>query len=384
MIMERRQPTRLRVLGRAFLSVAALALLWQLRPMTPLLPRSVSAPLTVETIEGVVLWLLWLVVGLLAVTLLVTALRARTRVKIARGPRLSRRPNRPPWRVRTATVRPSLPLLVVTDPEWRTRANGAGAASEHPGEHEPPSAEAVAAPSRPRISVLGPLTIAGAKRTRRGLRASALELIAYLALRRRQAQRDELLEAFWPGEDPKRTRLRLHQAVRDARRLLGTAVASERDRYWLERADVDADVDELDQLLAAARAADDKGDEQLLLERALGLFADEPLAGSDYLWAEGEVRRLRATYVDLLERVGRIRLSSGEARTALDAAERALAVDGLNEGLWRLALEAESALGLREAVDDRYERLRQVVGERLGLEPDRETRSLYRSLLAQR
>jgi two-component SAPR family response regulator len=107
------------------------------------------------------------------------------------------------------------------------------------------------------------------------------------------------------------------------------------------------------------------------------------VAGSDYVLAEGELRRLRATHVELLERIGRIRLDGGEPRAALEAAERALAVDRLNESTWRLALEAESALGLREAVDDRYEQLRQLLGERLGLEPDRETRSLYRGLLAQ-
>lgn len=41
------------------------------------------------------------------------------------------------------------------------------------------------------------------------------------------------------------------------------------------------------------------------------------------------------------------------------------------------------ALGLRAAVDERYERLRALLGERLGLEPDRETRALHRQLLTQ-
>jgi DNA-binding SARP family transcriptional activator len=169
-----------------------------------------------------------------------------------------------------------------------------------------------------------------------------------------------------------------------ARRLLGEAIMSERDRYWLDRDAVDIDLDQLEHLLAEARAAKDDTVGQRLLEQALALFTDEPLAGSDYPWADGELRRLRATQVELLERVGRNRLGRGEPRRALELAERALVLDGLNEGLWRLAFEAESALGLREAVDDRYERLRGLLGERLGLEPDRETRSLYRSLLAQR
>jgi len=264
-------------------------------------------------------------------------------------------------------------------------ANGRVAACEQPSSLEPaaPAPDVIAVPDRPQISVLGPLAITGAKRSRRGLRVRALELIAYLALHPRPVQRDELLEAFWPGVDPRRTRPRFRQAVRDARRLLGTAIASEHDRYWLDRTDIEVDVDELERLLAEARLTADDRAEQKLLEHALALFVGEPLAGSDYPWSEGEVRRLRATHLELLQRVGRIRLAGGEPRRALELAERALALDGLNEGLWRLALEAESALGLREAVDERYERLRALLTERLGLEPERETRLLYRGLLAQ-
>jgi hypothetical protein len=81
----------------------------------------------------------------------------------------------------------------------------------------------------------------------------------------------------------------------------------------------------------------------------------------------GRAPKAEAIHIDLLERVGRGRLAAGKARGALDVAERGLAIDGLNEGLWRLALEAESALGLREAVAERYERLRVLLDERLGL-----------------
>jgi hypothetical protein len=58
-------------------ALAGLALLWQLRPPAPALPRSLSAPLTVETIENVGLWLLRSVLGLLALALLLAPLRTR-------------------------------------------------------------------------------------------------------------------------------------------------------------------------------------------------------------------------------------------------------------------------------------------------------------------
>jgi DNA-binding SARP family transcriptional activator len=208
-------------------------------------------------------------------------------------------------------------------------------------------------------------------------------VIAFLALRREGAQRDEILEALWPREDPKRSRHRLYQAVRDARRLLGDAVASERDRYWLDREQVRVDVDELDALIEEAKRAHWDGRTNELLERALVLFRGEPLAGCDYIWSEGERRRLGAIYVDLLKRVGRARIEGGDAREALEAAERGLARDALDEDLWRLALEAEGALGLREAIEERYGRLRDLLKERLALEPAKETRALYLRLLSQ-
>jgi DNA-binding SARP family transcriptional activator len=377
---------RLPTLTRALLSLAIAVALWLFRPHPPSLPPSFSAPLTTETIEGLIVWLLWLVGALLAFALLFKPRPARARPPVATIPR-SRETSIYSWLPLSAR-RPRFqpPSLVILSPDRASAApaNGRAAAPEQQSSVEPaaPASDVIEVRDRPQISVLGPLTITGAKRSRRGLRARALELIAYLALHPRPVQRDELLEAFWPGEDPLRTRPRLRQAVRDARRLLGSAIASENECYWLDRSRADVDLDEVERLLASAETAGDE-DTDALAETALRLFRGEPLAGADYAWSEREVPRLRATFVDLLERVARKWLEAGEGRAALDVAERGLAVDALNESLWRLAMEAENALGLREAVDARYERLCALLGDRLGLEPASETRTLHRELLRQ-
>jgi DNA-binding SARP family transcriptional activator len=384
MITADQQWKRLTTLTRALLGLAILVALWLFRPGTLSLPRSFSAPLTIETIEGLIVGLLWLIGALLGLALLFTARRAAARSSVAAVPRSRSTLSRSSRRSRPPRLQP--PSLVILSPERASAALAIGrvAATEQlsPVELAATTADVIAVPVRPQISVLGPLTITGTKRSRRGLRARALELIAYLALHPRPAQRDELLEAFWPGEDPRRTRPRLRQAVRDARRLLGTAIVGEDESYWLDRVTVSVDLDELERLLAEAKTAEVEY-ANALSERALWLFRGEPLAGSDYAWSESEVPRLRATFVNLLHQVARNRLEAGEARAALDAAERGLEVDGLNESLWRLAMEAENALGLREAVAERYERLRVLLDERLGLEPDRESRTLYRHLLSQ-
>jgi DNA-binding SARP family transcriptional activator len=382
MIAVGQQRKRLPTFKRALLSLAILVALWLFRPGLPSLPRSFSAPLTIETVEGLSARLLWLVAALLALAYLLTPRRARVRRSVAMVPRSrgtaswSARPtHRPPH------LSPS--FMIVSARAAEALVNGRAVAPEQPSPvARAASAPEVALPAPPQISVLGPLTITGANRSRRGLRAKALELIAYLALHPRPVQRDELLEAFWPGDDPRRARPRLRQAVRDARRLLGTAIVGENECYWLDRAAVDVDLDKLERLLLEAKTAELEH-AQALTERALQLFRGEPLLGSDYAWGDSEVPRLRATFVDLLEQVARQRFRAGEARAALDAAERGLNVDTLNESLWRLAMEAENALGLREAVSERYERLRALLDERLGLQPAQETRLLHRRLLAQ-
>lgn len=84
-----------------------------------------------------------------------------------------------------------------------------------------------------------------------------------------------------------------------------------------------------------------------------------------------------------LQRVGQARLAHGDARTALQLAEHAIGLEELHEPSWRLALQAEHALGLRESITRRYNELTRSLDEQLGLEPARETRLVYRQLLGQ-
>ncbi|HEU6443747.1 MAG TPA: BTAD domain-containing putative transcriptional regulator [Gaiellaceae bacterium] len=368
-------------------SLAALAILWRFRPEWPALPGSLSSPVTTTLLHELTLVAAWLLAALVIFFRLVQSLggiRTTPRLNVrdvtghtrAASTSQSRRLGRP------RLLRPlaAEPRLLVAMPREAPSAPPADRAVNSTSKRP---AGAVAQPDeRPLVSLLGPLTVFRGKQSRRGLRARALELIAFLALRREGAQRDEILEALWPGEDPNRSRHRLYQAARDARRLLGDGVASERDRYWLDRRHVRVDVDELEELLEQLNAGNSVRQARRL-ESALALFRAEPLAGCDYAWSDGAVRSLRGAYVELIKRVGRARLASGDARGSLQVAERGLAVDALDEEMWRLALEAEGALGLREAVDERYGRLRDLLQERLALEPARETRTLYLRLLGQ-
>jgi DNA-binding SARP family transcriptional activator len=64
-------------------------------------------------------------------------------------------------------------------------------------------------------------------------------------------------------------------------------------------------------------------------------------------------------------------------------AEQAITLDQFHEASWRLALEAEHALGLRESITKRYDELTDVLDQELGLLPDGETRRVVQRALGQ-
>ncbi len=387
--MRRSPHTSLNALG-ALLTLAALALLWQLRPGLPALPQSWTAAMSTVEGEELLLFLLW--IALAAVLLLIVrALLSEIAVAIKehREQRLAAFAERmvpkpappaappPPSRYGAYADRYAMTLAPRPDPDAYTaptppvavaQASGAPATQTRAQQESQPALS---------ISVLGPLKIDGLAQPIK--RAPTRELIAYLALHPTGARRDELIEAIWPGQDPKRTLGRFWQSVTDAHKAFGEGWVREGERYQLDRTRVDVDLDELDRLLAIS----DAEHEQQALQDALTLWRGAPLAGCDYLWAEGDIHRLHATLLDLLGRVGQSKLANGDPRGALQAAEQAITLDDLHEASWRLALEAEHALGLRGSLTKRYDALSHLLDEQLGLRPSQETRMMYRQLLGQ-
>jgi DNA-binding SARP family transcriptional activator len=365
----------------AIIALATLATLGLLRPPLPHI-ASLTAPLSEGTIRDGALCLAWLLALYLAIVLLIHAARVTIR-----GPAWQREAILPGIIPNPPEPRPSTPLSERFQPAFPltlTRPD----TPQKPAEAQPsapaatPTVEQTPTPRQQpelSISLLGPLRIDGARRPPK--RVPTRELIAYLALHPNGASRDELIEAIWPAQDPKRTRPRLWESASDAKAALGDAWIVDGERYRLDRDRLQIDLDQLDQLLSRTESDDDA--EPPNLEAALALWRGEPLQGSDYAWADGHIHRLQATLIGLLERTGHARLDRGDPRGALQLAEQAIALDQFHEASWRLALQADYALGLRESITRRYNDLARALDQQLGLQPTRETRIVYRQLLGQ-
>jgi len=394
--------SRLFALLGSLASAAVLVLLLQHRPALPALPPSLAKPVTLGLVQGLLGLAAWGAATLLAVLVFSDAVR---RLFVRRTSSYPLPLPRPRFRAsgqarlvaaaRHAAFPPPFPLVLRARDEHRTEAHalalalapardGVVAIAGHGVEvkRRAPPIERTPKLPRPSIALLGPLAITPSKPTRRGLRSESQQLLAYLALRREGATTDELIGVFWPDLEDHKARKQLWRTVTDVRTKLGDVIARADTRYQLDRDALTVDVDVFETLLAQADAADDTEREQLL-EHALGLVRGQPLAGSDFPWAAGEIRRLRGTIVDRLEQLGYLRLDAGNPAGALTAAEQALTMDTFHEAAHRLAMQAEAVLGLREAIAERFEQLSQELDSRFGLEPERETRVLYRQLLSQ-
>ena len=369
---------RILVAASVAILFGAVWLLWESRPQLSMIGGS-----GVERLLGFVAW----VGGLLLVTGLLFRLLGGDRRRTAASPPIRNLRRRETRRRRGPVggyADRAFPLIPQPAPSPVVDAHrGVQAGEPAPvDEGAPPVVESSAAKAV--ISLLGPPAVAVARKRGRGLRGGTRELLCYLALRPGGAHRDQIIDALWPGETPEQARNRLWRAAADTRAQLGeSSLRRDGEHYELNRNEVSVDVDRLDQALTELAIGEDDKSRLSLLERALALFSDEPLTGSDFLWAENEQRRLHAIRLDLFERTGRALLANGDAAGALARAEEGLVSEPYNEKLARLAMQAEAALGLRKAVIGRYEKLSEILEEQLGLQPHVETRRLYRQLLGQ-
>ncbi len=363
--------------------LAALAVLWRFRPERPDLPNSLSSPVTTAMLQQLAFIVAWLLGALAILLVLASALRlllARrrqpprallagampvSRDRSLRQSRLAARSSE-----RRAFSPPFPPILHAyptsngevehTRVPDREALLAATLPAESPTTHARQPRDG---PRPPSIALLGPLEIAASKPRRRGFRSHTQQLLTYLALHREGATPDELIAALWPDVHDGKARKRLWDSVSDARAHLGECILRANERYVLDREAVAIDLDQFEELLTRAHAVCGSDREQLL-ERALALVRAQPLAGTDYAWAAGDMRRLHAAIVDLLNELANLRLENGNPTGALAASEQAIALDPYNEAAHQVAMHAESVLGLRQAIVGRYERLCQELDSR--------------------
>ena len=175
-----------------------------------------------------------------------------------------------------------------------------------------------------------------------------------------------------PDVKDDKARQRLWDSVSDARGHLGECILRANERYFLDREAVAVDLDRFEELLA--RATRGTWRRPGAAARAGTRARPRPTARRHRLRL-GSRRHAPPPRSDRRppHELGNLRLDNGNPTGALAAAEQAIALDPYNEDAHQVAMHAESVLGLRQAIVERYERLCQELDTRFGLEPEHAT-----------
>lgn len=207
------------------------------------------------------------------------------------------------------------------------------------------------------------------------------------------ADREVIIEALWPGMCADAGRHRLHQAIYTLRGILNRLdpgreyIVCENGAYRLDPAvPLWTDVGEFDRLSAVGTGHDAAGRAD---QAFTAYFAAEQLYRGDYLdstpctdWAEGERRRLRASYVVLATRLGELHAERGDHTAAIAGCARVLERDPWNEEATRLVMRSYAATGNRSLALQLFKSFETALVDDLGVTPSAEARMLYEEILA--
>ena len=212
-------------------------------------------------------------------------------------------------------------------------------------------------------------------------RRQSRALLYYLAAQRGRVEREHLTDLFWPDLERAAARQTLRTTLHGLRQRVGEALEID-DIALAVRDTVDVDLRELEQQLGRSQP------ELATLDAVLARVRGELLEGFSLpdapgfeQWAGNERERIGRQVVRGLTILARAFAGQRMFAPALDALERALLRDPLLEDVQRLAMQIAYFSGDRVGAIRRYEQLRMLLDEELGVPPMAETQLIYDAIV---
>lgn len=222
----------------------------------------------------------------------------------------------------------------------------------------------------------------------------ARQLFTMLAMKRGQeVPRDQLLEHIWPDLSDEKAKNNFYVAWSTMKStLMGDGnsgpcpyVDNAAGRCRILRDSVRSDLDEFEELVAAARNCESLGDPLGAIdsyERLASVYHGDLLPSDLYDdWFTPVRERYRFEFIAAMTRVVELLLERDNPCEALVFARRALHVDPYREDLYQSALRCHIAAGQRSAAIETFVQCKTQLAEELGLDPSAETVALYQEVL---
>ncbi len=229
------------------------------------------------------------------------------------------------------------------------------------------------------VQLLGPPRIVVADHAVTLPRRRSRALLYYLAAHSQPVQREQVLSLFWPDHERSAAQQLLRSTLYAIRKTVGDALVA--DEEWLSLV-ATVDLRQIQALITDPQV------DVAALTAALPVDQVELLTGFDLpdcepfqTWLEAERERTRLLLGRGWLRLARLHEQRGAMTAALAALDHALTIDPLQEDVQRDAMRLAYLSGDRVGAIRRFERLRDLLDQELGVPPMRETQALYDAII---
>lgn len=220
-------------------------------------------------------------------------------------------------------------------------------------------------------------------------RRKTMALMAYLAVERGGHQRAALSALLWPDYDQSRAYKNLRQTVWEIQQAAGEGwLDVTREKIGLNgSADIHLDISHFDSLLEKSRTEPDVSLRAALLADSAKIYRHHFLTGFSLKdaqpfndWAYAVSEELRRKLSNALTALTNDYCSLGRANQAIPHARRLVLLDPLDESAHRQLMDVYLRAGQDHAALKQYQTLEQTLRRELNLDPQPETRELYKRI----
>jgi DNA-binding SARP family transcriptional activator/predicted ATPase len=212
-------------------------------------------------------------------------------------------------------------------------------------------------------------------------RRKSRALLFYLAAHAAPATRDQVLALFWPDHDRAAAQQTLRTTLHGLRKELGPALVVSDDTLALAP-DADVDTRRFEAYLTTTAT------DLATLASTIALYRGEFLAGFSLPdaeefseWVDATRERYRQLALRGMVALAQLLEERHDYAGALEVLTRALTLNPLQEDIQRNAMRLEYLAGDRAGAIRRFEQLRRLLDDELGVPPMEETRELYDAII---
>jgi predicted ATPase/DNA-binding SARP family transcriptional activator/tetratricopeptide (TPR) repeat protein len=225
-------------------------------------------------------------------------------------------------------------------------------------------------------------------------RRSIVALLAYLAVNdsghaKRTYTREALSSLLWPDYDQVKAFTNLRHTLWEIQKYFGSGwLIADRETIGLHPdAKLWVDVHQFESLLTEGQTQTDVSLRIPLLRESVKLYRHHFMTGFNLKnaptfeeWSLSKADELRQKLNDALTLLTEDYCLLGESESALQYGRRLVALDPLNESAHRQLMQAYSQIGQHNAALKQYQTFEQTLRKELGLDPQAETRALYKQI----